>query len=199
LHRKRTIEDVAKETARILKEINIEYAIVGGIAVSSWGNVRTTVDIDLVISLGDEDVERFVGAFKGRGFSVSEEDVRSALKEKTHFTIFDEYSPYHIDAKGAYQDRELDTLKTKRSVHLDDVQCFVASPEDVIANKLLFGSEQDIRDAEGVYVRQMGKLNMNALRNLCRKLGVLGQLSRLQKRMSIYTGKNGQGKKQARS
>ena len=51
---------------------------------------------------------------------------------------------------------------------LADFEFYVASPEDMIANKLVFGSEQDIKDAEGIYVRQFDNLDMDIWRSAVR-------------------------------
>lgn len=175
----RSLKKVAKETARILEEQGIEYVIVGGIAVAGWGNIRTTRDVDVIIALGADNVKKLVRAFGERGFSVSENDVLDALREKTHFTIFDERSEYHIHAKGVYGEKERRTLKTRKKVNLSGIDMYIASPEDIIANKLVFGSEQDLKDAEGIYIRQLGELDLEYLGRICREMGVLKELAEL--------------------
>lgn len=134
----------------------MEYVIVGGVAVAGWGNIRTTRDVDVIIALEADDVKKVVKAFGKRGFSIRENDVLHALREKGHFTIFDERSEYHIDAKGVYGENERRTLRTRRKVRMGGVDAYIASPEDIIANKLRFGSEQDLKDAEGILIRQAG-------------------------------------------
>ncbi len=66
---------------------------------------------------------------------------------------------------------------------LGGIKIYIASPEDTIANKLLFGSEQDILDAMSIYVRQMGKLDMDYLGEVCREMGVLDELQKLRRRV----------------
>ena len=179
----RSLEEVTKETAKALKELDIEYVIVGGVAVAGWGNIRTTRDVDVILSLKAEDVKKIVQAFRNRGFFVNEKDVLDALKEKSHFTIFDERSEYHIDVKGAYGENERRTLRTKKRVGIGGVDAYIASPEDIIANKLRFGSEQDLKDAEGIYIRQLGKLDLRYLEEISGKMGVQEELVELRKRV----------------
>ncbi|MFQ6063836.1 MAG: hypothetical protein ACE5J9_11800 [Methanosarcinales archaeon] len=50
------------------------------------GNIRTTKDVDVIISLKIEKIKELVYALKKRNFSVREEDIKDALKEKSHFT-----------------------------------------------------------------------------------------------------------------
>ncbi|WXG43802.1 MAG: hypothetical protein WED04_07170 [Promethearchaeati archaeon SRVP18_Atabeyarchaeia-1] len=174
---------MVKELAETLDQLGIDYAIVGGIAATSWGNVRTTLGIDVVMNIKDEDVPVLAGALRKRDFSLTENDIMMALKEKSHFTTHDEKSLLRIDAKGAYGPRELETLRTKKKILIGKTEIYLASPEDMIANKLFSGSEQDTRDAEGIYARQFQHIDVNGLRSTARKLGVSAQLSKMDKRM----------------
>ncbi|MDI6640486.1 MAG: hypothetical protein QMD78_06660, partial [Methanocellales archaeon] len=58
--------------------------------------------------------------------------------------------------------------------------------EDIVANKLVFGSEQDIRDAEGIYVRQMKSLDKEYLEDICRKMGVHGDFLKMKNRVEKH-------------
>lgn len=71
-------------------------------------------------------------------------------------------------------------------VSLVDFVFYVASPEDTIANKLLFGSDQDIKDAEGIYVRQFDNLDMEYLAERCKKLDVLEEFSAMKIRIEKH-------------
>jgi len=42
-------EELLIKIAGILEELNIPYAVTGGIAVSVWGRTRFTADIDMAI------------------------------------------------------------------------------------------------------------------------------------------------------
>jgi len=46
----------------------------------------------------------------------------------------------------------------------------------------LFGSEQDLKDAEGIYLRQLGRLEMDYLERICGEMGVQEQLAELKRR-----------------
>jgi len=117
------------------------------------------------------------------GFSVKEDDGIIALRERSHFTAFDDRSHVRFDAKGAYGPREHETLRTKRKILIDEAEYYLASPEDMIANKLMSGSEQDRKDVEGRYARQKQHLDMNALKSTARKLGVSTELAKLERRV----------------
>jgi len=73
-------------------------------------------------------------------------------------------------------------IRNKKRVKLDDTMIYIASPEDTIANKLLFAREQDVKDALGIYVRQYGNLNMEYLEGVCKRIGVYDELLDLRKK-----------------
>lgn len=86
----------------------IEYEIIGGIVVS--GEYKTR-DVDMILLMDEGDAE----ALRRARFSVRAEDIR-ALREKSHFTIFDEISEYYVDAKVANTESDMLTLERRRSV-----------------------------------------------------------------------------------
>ncbi len=192
----RSIEEVVKSITRILEEKKVDYVIVGGIAVSAWGNIRTTRDVDILLLLNKEDANELEVALKRERFSIQAGDILDALKQRSHFTIFDELSEYHIDAKGIYSENDRLTLTRRRKVSLADFALYVASPEDLIANKLLVGSEQDIKDAEGMYARQFDNLDMAYLEVRCMSLEVNEEFLTMKKRVerTLHEGGNKQAK-----
>ncbi|MEE8167519.1 MAG: DUF6036 family nucleotidyltransferase [Candidatus Hydrothermarchaeales archaeon] len=182
----RSLDEALREFVLALDELKMDYVIVGGIAVASWGNVRTTRDVDVIISLDKDKIERFVDVLSGHGFSATMDSILDSLKERSHFTIFDKHSEYHVDAKGVYSNRERRTLETKREVKIKTLKCYIAAPEDIIANKLVFGSEQDVKDAEGIYARQLPKLDLEYLERICVEMGIVKELEALKKRFEKY-------------
>ena len=110
----RTLEDVTVEISRVLNDLGIDYVIVGGIAVASWGNLRTTRGVDIIMSLEEGTVEKLVEALRAHDFLTSVWDVEAALRERSHFTISDKLSVYHVDAKGVYTAKEAESLKRKK-------------------------------------------------------------------------------------
>jgi hypothetical protein len=80
----RTIEEILKLVCSFLNENNMDYVIVGGFAVLFYGNPRTTMDIDYVMQLGDEDIPVLIKFLQENGFFADEHDMRAALKESSH-------------------------------------------------------------------------------------------------------------------
>jgi len=112
--------------------------------------------------------------------------MKAALKEKSHCSVLDKKSPFRLDIKGIYND--LDRIMLKRRVSFDyhGINIWIWSSEDAIALKLLANSEQDIKDAKSIYVRQLPTLDVDYTRKMCKKLGVEKQFEKMRRDVEKY-------------
>ncbi len=108
--------------------------------------------------------------------------MKAAFSEKSHCTVEDKETMFRLDIKGVYNEMDERVLKNKIQVEYLGTCIYIASAEDTIANKLLFGRDQDINDALGIYVRQKSKIDKNYLETLCSSLGVKKELTNLIKK-----------------
>lgn len=185
----RSIRETFLAACRSLDEAEVPYAIVGGFAVSAWGTPRITEDVDVILDVEAQGVEDLVERFSEHGLSLREADLLDAIREGTHATVFDEHSPiYHVDLRPATDEDARRTLDDRRKVTVAGRTVPVASPEETIAHKLLYGSEQDLRDAEGIYIRQGDSLDRDRLERRSGDLGVLEDLRALQERVGDQDG-----------
>lgn len=182
-------EDILKLVCRFLNESGAEYAIVGGFAVMYHGRPRATADIDFIMSMTPTDVDPFVAFLLGNGFFASAEDMRSAFEEGAHCTVEDRETLFRLDIRNASGEMDMRVLAHRVRVMFDDVPLFLASAEDTIINKLLFGREMDIHDALSIWVRRAGKLDTGYIVQNCDRLGCRDALERLKR--SSETGGDG--------
>lgn len=178
----RTIDEILKVVCIFLNKHDIDYVIVGGFAVLFYGNPRTTMDIDYIIQLENENIPELIKFLQKNGFHADEYDMRTAIKERSHCTVEDKETMFRLDIKGVYSEMDERALRNKRKVAINDIAIWIASPEDTIANKLVFAREQDILDALGIYVRQYDILDMGYLENTTKRIGVLQALKDLNKK-----------------
>lgn len=178
----RRFEEMILDFISILERMGIDYVIIGGVAVSSWGTPRTTRDLDVIIVLEAKNIDELSENLREMGFSVDINDFNESLQEKTHVTIFDEHSEYHIDAKGVYNKFDALTVRNRAVVPYEGHTMHIASAEDTLAHKLLFGGYQDVKDAESILLRQ-SELDMNYLEELCKDMGVLDEFEIIRKKI----------------
>lgn len=188
----RTIRDVFSSFCGAMNELGIPFVVVGGFAVSVWGTPRTTQDVDAIVRYRPQDVPRIADALSARSLTVDEQDLRDALDDGSHVTVFAGSTGYRVDVIPAVRPGRLAQLDSAVLVDLLGREVPVASVEATIAYKLRFGSPQDIRDAEGVYARQRRRLDPDVLGRLCTKLGVEDQLASLTRRVDEALGEAGE-------
>jgi hypothetical protein len=177
------MDDILKGVCGFLNKEGINYVIVGGLAVIFHGIPRTTMDADIILHIEEKKMSKFVEFLKENGFFASLEDMKTAFKEKTHYTVEDRESMLRLDIKGVYNELDRWTLNRKIDFAHKGVKIYLASPEDIIANKLVYGSEQDLQDAAGIYTRQLGRLDMAYLMDICREMDVLRDFEKLKRRV----------------
>lgn len=108
----------------------------GSLAVNVYTTPRMTRDIDLVISLKEEDVPRFLELFAGR-FYCDADDIRREVRKRGMFNLIDNHTGVTIDfivkKENEYRnnefDRRTDTLTYGFSMK-------VVTAEDLLLSKL---------------------------------------------------------------
>ncbi len=180
------MDDILEIVCGFLNRKGIDYVIVGGVVVLFHGIPRTTMDVDIVLQTEGLDVAGFVGFLKKNDFYASIDDMRDAFQEKSHCTVQDKQSMIRLDIQGMYNEMDHRTFMRRTDFVHKGTKIFIASPEDTIANKLVFGSEQDLKDAEGIYIRQMGKLDMKYLEEICEEMGVRNALAEMKERVEKF-------------
>ncbi len=148
----------------ILTEIyqkGVKYLIVGGLAVNLHGIPRVTQDIDLIISMAPENIQKLITILEDAGYiprlPINPIDLLDS--EKTQRWIKDRnlkaFSFYHntdsfkvIDLILSHPlDFEL-AFKNKTVKLYNDLQLFLVSIDDLIAMKKGTGRQQDLSDIE---------------------------------------------------
>jgi hypothetical protein len=181
-----TIEETIRLICEYFDNKGIDYSLVGGVTLPLLGAPRSTFDVDIIARIDEKDAKGLAEYLKSRGFLASEDDIIAALREKSHCTIEFGNPPYRIYLKGAYSEREEETLSKAKRLEYLGLKVMVQSPEDAISNKLSFGSEQGIKDAISIFVRQKPTLDMQVLEARCKQLGVQRELDDLISKVKKY-------------
>jgi len=186
----RNMEDVLELVCKYLNRYKTEYAIIGGVAVIAFGIPRTTMDADYLINMEIEGMKRLARFLGENDFFSTPKEIEMAVRERSHFTAIDKSSLIRLDIKGVLDNRDRRTLKNRRVIEYNGIEMYFSSPEDTIAHKLLYGSEQDAKDAEGIYARQLPNLNTSYLEEICDEMGVGQDLDLMRKRIEDHSAEN---------
>lgn len=178
----RSFVALVKGAERALREAGVDHVFVGSLAVAAFGVPRTTADVDVVVDCGEGDAPAMTEAFHRQDFQVSLEDLRDSITERTHCTVHDTLSVFHVDLAPVAGRADADALRHAVRVRWRGASIPVASPEDTIVMKLAYGSEQDVEDALGIYVRQRDRLDSTRMREVAQRQGVLQAFRDLERR-----------------
>lgn len=167
----------------IFEAFNIPYYITGGVAAIAYGEVRTTRDLDIVISVIPEYLSPLISELEKAGFYVAGvDDVISGRMQTLQITHIQTIS--RADLMIA-EDSELERRKLERRQQYQiptGAIVFLASPEDLILNKLSWrkfnSSQKQWRDVLGILKVQGDSLDKVYLYNQAESVGLIEDLNR---------------------
>lgn len=142
-----------------LNKAEVEYVIVGGIAVIVHGHARTTMDIYFVIRLTPDNVSKAVKAFDAIRFKprvpvdanqLGNEKTRKAWIEEKHmlvFTFISNEPPYLSADVFIEYPMDFETLLARSTwERLEGVPTRICGYDDLITLKRLAGRPNDLED-----------------------------------------------------
>ena len=142
---KRQLPEDFKEFIQFLNSNDVEYLLIGGWAVSIYGNPRLTKDIDFLISSNDNNIDKLKKTLED--FGAPPIDIEGFKKDKYSFIRMG-VSPIQIDvlqeASGIIME---ECYKRKNILNIDNMNINIISIKDLIINKRAAGRDQDIADA----------------------------------------------------
>ena len=171
---------VVLEVARILEELGVPYAVGGSLASSLWGIPRSTQDADLVADLRSQHVQSFVAGVEG-AFYVSPERVHHAVGRRSSFNLIHLKTGLKVDVfilKGDLHSRLEMDRRWRISPLDDDATILVASPEDIVLQKLRWYrlgsgiSDRQWNDILGVLKVQRRSLDLPYLKEWAERIEV---------------------------
>ena len=155
--------EVAAEIAEFLESRQVQYVILGGLAVQHWGEPRTTRDVDVTVLAAPGQFEAFVNEALKK-FRPRLEDARSfALQHRVLLVSTHEGIP--IDISLGIPGYENEVMRRAVSVFfLGSRSVRLISAEDLIIHKCVAGRPRDREDVERVLIRQRLTVDMGYIR-----------------------------------
>lgn len=134
----------------ILSELQIDYALIGGLATGYWGEERFTKDIDLTIAL-DPSKWHLLKERLERSSDLVIDSVHHDPESLLPYLIRLHYKGDAIDLIVSLTEYQDSLLNRKVEIKIFDRVIFLASPEDIIVSKLIAGRPQDLVDIKKIY------------------------------------------------
>lgn len=142
----------AERILRALAEHDVDYVLIGGLAVQTYGHVRTTNDADLIPAPDPANLGRLAAALRAleaRVVNPGEEGTEIDAKMLPRATIWQFVSRdggidvmHEVPGGRSYDELSKRALK----VHLGDIEVPVVGLDDLIQMKLARGRPLDLED-----------------------------------------------------
>lgn len=142
-----------------LERAGVRYLVVGGVAVVLHGHLRTTLDLDLVLQLEPDNLQRALKALAELELhpqapvplsSFADSEMRGTWSREKNMRVFSLWHPAHPGfAVDLFVQEPFDFDSVYRRalrVPLAGVEAAVISHEDLLAMKRAAGRPQDLED-----------------------------------------------------
>lgn len=167
--------EILRDVAEKLNGAGIPYMISGSVAMNYYAQPRMTRDIDVVVTLENNDVDRFISLFE-KDYYVDGETVKAEVERRGMFNLINNRYILKIDFILLKDEAiHCEGFKRRKKVTVDGFEVWMISPEDLVIQKLLWAkdsrSEMQIRDV-GNMVRICSEMDMRYLGKWLDELGL---------------------------
>ena len=115
--------------------------LTGSMAMNYYAQPRMTRDIDVVIAIAPNDVDRLAAVFRPE-YYVSEQNIRESLAHESIFNLVHHESVIRVDCivrkSGEYRKTE---FERRQKISIRDFATFIVSKEDLIISKLFWAKD----------------------------------------------------------
>ena len=167
--------EVLRKVVEKLRDLDIEYMLSGSVAMNFYGQPRMTRHIDIIISIKETQIRRFIDAFKEE-FYIESEMVLKEVSGKGMFNV--SLNDYIVKVDFILRKDtkyDINAFERRRLVNVGDFEICLISPEDLVPNKLLWAregnSEIQKRDVKNILMIT-DDLDFNYLRDWSKRLTV---------------------------
>jgi len=164
----------------------LRYLVGGSLASSLSGEPRSTFDVDLVVSISENDIQPFVDIL-GEEFYAEPDSLRRAIRDRSSTNIIHYGTSMKVDlfiVGGSVLDEQQMDRRQRVQVATDPERyLYFYTPEDILLQKLNWYrtgnevSDRQWRDILGIVLVQ-AELDEAYLRDGAQKLGVVDFLDR---------------------
>ncbi len=178
------LDSLFQQTSSTL-QLPFRFAVIGGLAVSTWGTVRATQDIDILADSTPSPI----------GTATLRKRISQLWEEKnwqhewrigagddpipllTHL-VFPASRQLTADILWAHKQWQRNALKRTVTIQVARRPLSVIHPEDLVLLKLEAGGPQDLLDVEGVLATSPPELDLTRLRRSAARLRLNRDLKR---------------------
>ena len=167
-----------------LERCKIPYMVAGAVAANSYTAARTTADLDVIINITENDIDKLIAAFEGDFYINSREAIQDSLQRKYPFNAIYLATAAKVDLVPVKPEPfEQIEFSRRRLVMIEGEKYWYITPEDYILYKLktyvVSKSDRQLNDLKNVIATQAGNLDLVYLRLWATRLNLLQEFETL--------------------
>jgi hypothetical protein len=155
------LEAGLQEVTAALESLSIPYMLIGGLAVSLWGEPRATLDLDLTIWVEPQDLERTISQLCQRLRALPADPL--AFVQQTRVLPVETSQEVRADLIFGALPYEKQAIVRAQPKQVAGKAVLVASVEDLLLMKLASERQKDFEDAQRLVRRYQGSLDLSYL------------------------------------
>jgi hypothetical protein len=150
---KSAFERALADVQRFIRAVDAPSAVIGGVALISWGRARNTTDIDVAIATAPEEAETLIQ--QARRFTIQPRIEEAGLFARESLVLLLQHAPTGIpvDVSFAQLDFERAALQAAVDRPFGAVTVRVPHPQALIVYKMVAARPKDIEDVQDLLLR----------------------------------------------
>ncbi len=156
-----SIENVLMEMVANCKQLKLDYAVMGGIAVRVHGIPRPTYDVDFELNVDQERLEKFFDLASAQGYMID-------VKLKTYLAG---NQSVDVDIFINETNFQQSLMSRRKAIEFEGQAIDFVTPEDLILFKLIASRPRDLGDVADVLFVQ-GQLDETYMRTWAEHLEI---------------------------
>ena len=149
-HRVKIFLEPISALERLMRRSGRKWMLIGGVAASLLGKPRFTADIDVVISIGDDEILGILKLAIEEGFIPRIKNPVEFAKKNRVLLLKHKKSNINLDLSLGTLPFEEEAIGKRRSKRIGGISIYLPIPEDLIIFKAVAHRPQDIMDIKEI-------------------------------------------------
>jgi hypothetical protein len=154
------LDDALTTLASWLERQRVPYMVIGGFAVTVWGEPRFTRDLDVTVLVPENELAPTIQALCAEFTSLVADPVKFVTDTRV-LPVMVRSVP--VDLVFAALPYEEAAIRRAREIKLKAGSVRICSPEDLVLHKIVSPRERDHRDIEGIFRYRHSELDYEYL------------------------------------
>ncbi len=163
------LKEIAQKVNEVLSRLQIDYFVMGRVAVACWGIPAATLNIDIVISIEKEDIKNFLLEMEKIGLKFDFDKTLCKLEEGRPAKLWYKEG-ISVGVRVASFTIDYEALDGAKEVEIWGKKWKICPPEELIVYKLAAEKPKDIEDIKGILMNKNLNLNWEKINQLCKTL-----------------------------